>query len=134
MSQENVEIVRELYADWSKGDFRVGLELFDPELHFSIDGAVTPIPGEWRGVEGMREAWREQLSAWEHYRTGPIEHLMESGDQVAAFNRMHGRGRHSGAEADSRIWAAVFTFREGKITRLLLTDRQGALEAMGLRE
>ena len=134
MSQENVEVVRELYAGWSKGDFRVGLELFDPELHFAIDGAVTATPGEWRGVDGMREAWRELLSVWEDYRTGPIEHLLESGDQVVAFNRMHGRGRHSGAEADSRLWAAVFTFREGKIARLLLTDLQGALEAVGLQE
>ena len=82
----------------------------------------------------MREAWREGLSEWEQYRTGPIEHLIESGDHVAAFNRMHGRGKKSGIDTGSRLRAAVFTFREGKIVRLLLTDIQGALEAVGLRE
>ena len=134
MARENVEVVRELYASWSQGDFRARLDGFDEDLRFMLDGAITQTPGEWRGVEGMREAWREGLSAWEGYRSGPIEHLMESGDQVVAFNRMHGRGKHSGVETASRVWAAVFTFRQGKIVRLLLTDLRGALEAVGLRE
>jgi ketosteroid isomerase-like protein len=134
MSRENVDVVRALYAGWTTGDFRVGLDFFDPELVFIIDGAITPDPGEWHGVEGMREAWREQLGAWAEYRTGPIEHLLESRNQVVAFNRMHGRGRQSRIDADSRLVSAVFTFRQGKIVRLLLTNLQGALEAVGLRE
>ena len=134
MSRENVEVVRELYAGWSTGDFRVGLELFHTDLRFTIDGAITPTPGEWSGVEGMRDAWREGLGAWEDYRTGPIEHLIESRDVVVAFNRMHGRGKQSRIDTDSPLWAAVFTFREGKIARLMLTDLRGALEAVGLRE
>jgi ketosteroid isomerase-like protein len=134
MTRENVEVIRKLYAGWSRGDFRVGLEFFAPDLRFVIDGSITPTPGEWSGVEGMRDAWREGLTAWEDYRTGPIEHLIESEDQVAAFNHMHGRGKQSQIPTDSRLWAAVFTFREGKIAQLLLTDLQGALEAVGLRE
>jgi ketosteroid isomerase-like protein len=134
MSRENVEIVREVYAGWSEGDFRRGLEFFDQGLQFVVDGAVTPAPGEWVGVEGMREAWRELLSAFDWYRTGPIEHVLESGDQVAAFNRLHGLGKSSGVDAGSPLRAAVFTFREGKVVRLLLTDLRGALEAAGLSE
>jgi ketosteroid isomerase-like protein len=133
MSRENVEVVRELYARWTKGDFdEIGP--FAAELHFILDGSVSPIPGEWDGVEGMRRAWRENLNAWDDYRTGKIEHLLESGDSVVAFNRLHGRGKRSGIEADSRLAAAVFTFHDGKIVRLLLTDVKGALEAVGLRE
>ena len=134
MSRENVEVVRDLYAGWSEGDFRRRLESFDQDLQFVVDGTVTPTPGEWRGVEGMREAWREFLSSFEGYRTGPIEHVLESGDQVVAFNRLHGRGKRSGIDAGSPLRAAVFTFRRGTIVRLLLTDLQGALEAVGLRE
>jgi ketosteroid isomerase-like protein len=134
MSRENVEIVRELFAGWSTGDFRQ-VDFFDEDLEFIIDAAVTPTPGTWSGVEGMRSAWREQLSVWEEYRTGPIEHMLESGDDlVVAFNRLHGRGKSSGVSAHSNLWAAVFTFRKGKILRLLLTDLQGALDAVGLRE
>ena len=134
MSQAHLQVVRDLYAEWSQGNFRVGLDYFDPELRFVLDGAITPTPGEWHGVDGMRDAWREGLSTWDEYRTGPIEHLLESKDQVAAFNRMHGRGKRSGVDTDSRLWAAVFTFRDGKIVKLLLTDLAGALEAVGLRE
>jgi ketosteroid isomerase-like protein len=134
MSRENMEVVRELYAGWTVGDFAVGLGYFDPDLRFGIDDTITLTPGEWHGVEGMRDAWREQLTAWEGYRSGPIEHLLESGDQVVAFNRMHGRGKKSGIDAESRLVAAVFWFREGRIVRLLLTDMVGALEAVGLRE
>ena len=82
----------------------------------------------------MPSAWREQINAWDDYRTGEIEHLLESGDSVVAFNTLHGRGKHSRIEADSRLAAAVFTFRDGKIVRLLLTDLNGALEAVGLSE
>ena len=42
MSRENVEIVRELYAGWAKGDFRAGLDFFDRDLRFIIDAAITP--------------------------------------------------------------------------------------------
>jgi ketosteroid isomerase-like protein len=134
MPRENVEIVRELYAGWSEGDFRVGLEHFADDLRFVVDGAVSPSPGEWRGIEGMRKAWRENLSGWEGYRTGEIEHLLDSGDRVVAFHRLHGRGKQSGVEVDSRVWAAVFTFRDGKIVRLQTTDARGALDAVGLAE
>ena len=134
MPRENAEVVRELYEGWSRGEFRVGLEFFDPELRFVVDGSVTPTPGEWSGVDGMRDAWRDLLSAWEEYRTGPIEHLLESPDHVVAFNRLHGRGRRSGIDAVDHLRAAVFTFRAGRIVRLELTDVEGALAAVGLRE
>jgi ketosteroid isomerase-like protein len=134
MSQENVEIVRELYEGWTRGDFRVGLDHFGHDFRFIIDTVVSPTPGEWRGVDAMRKSWRQQLEPWDGYRTGPIEHLIESGDDVVALSRQHGRGKHSGVEIDSGVWAAVFSFRDGKIVRLLLTDLQGGLKAVGLSE
>ena len=70
-------------------------------------------------IRGQEEQWRQGLSPWK---------IVIEGD------RMYGRGRRSGIDADSPLWAAVFTFREAKIVRLLLTDLQGALEAVGLRE
>lgn len=134
MSQENLDVVRDIYAGWSEGDFRQGLDAFHPDLRFIISAAVSLSPGEWHGIDGMRDTWREGLRAWSGYRTGPIEHLLESGDEVVAFHRLHGTGKRSGLEADSRLWAAVFTFRDGKIARLLLTDVAGALAAVGLAE
>jgi ketosteroid isomerase-like protein len=129
---EHAEVVRQLFADWTRGDFGQGLAHFAPDLHFVVEGNVSPNPGEWDGVEGMRDAWRSQLSVWEDYRAGVIEHLLESGETVVAFNRLHGRGKHSGIDMESRLWAAIFEFRDGKVARLTLTDARGALERVGL--
>ena len=32
MSQENVEVVRRVYDEWGRGNFREGAELYDPHV------------------------------------------------------------------------------------------------------
>ncbi len=34
MSQENVEIVRGIYAEWERGNMKAGVEVLDPEIAF----------------------------------------------------------------------------------------------------
>ncbi len=81
----------------------------------------------------MAAVWGEALGAWDGFHTGPIEELIEAGDQIVVFNRLVARGRRSGVEVDAR-WGAVFTFRDGKITRFFLANCEEALEAAGLSE
>ena len=130
MSQENVEIVRELYAGWVRGDFSVGREHFDPDVEFA--NLWPPDRVSVRGAEAMREAWREFLTTWHDWRTGDIERLIDEGDRVTACHQIFGRVKHGQPEM-SRPGVAVFTFRDGKIVGLLLTDPDG-LEAAGLSE
>ena len=132
MSQENVEIVRRLYDQWVQGDFSAR-EPFDDELDFEIARSIFPDPVRAHGIDGMAKVWRATLQAWDDWHTGPIEELIEAGNHIVVFNRIWGRGRQSGAEVDAPR-AAVFTFRGRKIARLLLTDREHALEAAGLSE
>ena len=130
MSQENVEIVRRLYDEWARGDFSTR-EPFGDELDFEIRGFPDSVRA--RGIDGMAKVWREQLQAWDEWRTSHIEELIEAGEHIVVFNRIWGRGRHSGAEVEAAE-AALFTFRDGKIVRLLLTNREEALKAAGLSE
>jgi hypothetical protein len=53
MSQDNIEVVRELYAAWACDQFLASPELMDPEVEYvNPDGAVEP-----RGVQpGGRES------------------------------------------------------------------------------
>lgn len=53
MSEENVEIVRRLYASWERGDLDTG-EFFDVEIEHARIGSELPgIDGDWRGIDGL---------------------------------------------------------------------------------
>ena len=134
MSRENVEIVKGLYDEWSRGDFG-NREAFAEDLDFEMAGWALLQSGsvKARGIDGMAGVFREVMRGWDDFHTSPIEELFEKGDQVVVVNRVGGRGRISEVEVDSQR-AVVFTFREGKIARVLLTDREGALKAAGLPE
>ncbi len=134
MSAENVEVVRRIYDGWSRGDFD-DREAFAEDLDFEMSGWVLLQSGsvKARGIDGMAGVWREVLRGWDDFRTSPIEELIEAGDQIVVFSRIGGRGRISGVEVYSQR-GAVFTFQDGKIARLFLTDREEALEALGLSE
>ena len=47
MSQQNLDLVRSIYADWGHGAFS-STEWADPEIEFAIVGG--PDPGRWTGV------------------------------------------------------------------------------------
>jgi ketosteroid isomerase-like protein len=134
MSRENVDIVRRLYEHWLRGDFRAGTEAFDPDLDFEIDPAVAAAPVKVRGIAAMGQVWRENLEGWGDFRVGEIDQLVENEDRVIVFNRLQGRGRRSGAVVEQPDRAAIFTFRDGRIVSLRLTNRAGGLEAAGLSE
>ena len=135
MSRENVEIVRQLYEYWTRGDFRSGVEVFDPDIEFEIDESVTMGGAvKVRGLAEMGKAWRENLSGWGDFRVGEITRLVETDDGVIAFNRLEGRGRRSGIVVDQSDRAAIFRFRNNRIVGLRLTTATGAIEAAGLSE
>ena len=54
------------------------------------------IGGVYRGIEGVRQFWREWLAAWE---TVQFEYeLMDAGDRVVALIDQRMRGRSTGIE------------------------------------
>ena len=135
MSQENVEIVRSLYAMWERGDFS-SAEWAHPEIEFvSVDG---PAPGSWTGRAGMAEGWRDFLSAWEEFGIAPDEYLELDHERVLALVHVSGRGKTSGldlGEMRGKGAAALFHFSGGKVARLVFYwDRERALADLGLSE
>ena len=68
MAQENVEIVRRVYAGWAVGDFSEG-DVFDPEVEFEM--VDWPEAGRSRGLDAMRRTWQAALGAWEDFRAEP---------------------------------------------------------------
>jgi ketosteroid isomerase-like protein len=134
MSQQNVDLVRSIYAPWGLGDFR-SVEWADPEIEFEID--FGPASGRWNGVAAMGEAWRSFLGAWEDYRTEVDEYRELDDDRVLVLLHLIGRGKASGVQLDEiRTQAAnVFHVRDGKVTKLVLyADQARGLAELGLAE
>jgi ketosteroid isomerase-like protein len=135
MSQENVELVRSIYAPWGRGDFR-SVEWAHPEIEFVIVD-LGPGSGSWKGLSAMAEVWRAYLSAWEEYRTEVDEYRELDGERVLVLVHLSGRGKASGVQlGEIRTKAAnLFHVRGGKVTKLVLyVDRERGLADLGLSE
>jgi len=134
MSQENVEIVRSIYAAWGRGDFS-SIEWADPEIEYVVvDG---PEPGSWRGRAAMTETMRGILSAWENARIEADEYIHLNEERVLVLNHLSGRGKSSGLEVGQmkRNGAAVLHVRHGKVMRYVsYNDRDRALAELAQRE
>ena len=132
MSQENVDIVRSVYARWGEGDFRVGRELLAPNVT-TVWAQEFPTAGTYHGPEGHAIAMREWLSAWTDLRL-EAERFVDAGQSVVVPFKVWARGRDSGAEVERR-WAHVWTFEEGQVLRFEVhLDVEQALKAVGLAE
>ena len=115
-----------------RGDFAVEMAAYAPDVVLVIDYGVDRITAN--GIEDMREVWREQLTLWDSWSTGPIEELIEEGDHIVVAHSLRGRSKR-GLTIASDDAGAAFTFRDGRIARIVATEaRAKALEAVGLSD
>ena len=136
MSQENVEVVRGIYDAVARRDDMTPFEVYAEDIVWDISKArrniLTPRP-VYHGHEGVREFWRDALSAFGEVDF-EVEELIDAGDQVLAVIREREVGRASGVPVET-THLAVWTLAGGKVTQLqVFDDRQQAFEAAGLRE
>ncbi len=135
MSQENVDLVRSIYADWERGNFGE-THWMDPDIECQFIGD-TPSSGTSKGLDGIAAAWREWLSAWREFQVEADEYRELDKDRVLVLCRFAGRGKTSGLEI-GQMWtkgASLFHIRTGKVTELsLYTDHERALADLGFSE
>jgi ketosteroid isomerase-like protein len=131
VSRQNVDTVRTILEAFNRGDMRGFLDMCDPDIEWDLSQRLID-PETYHGHEGIEKFFEQQLEAWEEAPRMEVEDLMDAGDQVVAFVRVHGRGKGSGAAVDARI-AQVWTIRRERATRLqYYGDRTEALNAVGL--
>jgi ketosteroid isomerase-like protein len=134
MSQENLELVRSIFAAWERGDYS-SAEWAHPEIE--LVAADGPTPGSWTGVAAMAEAWRETLSAFEELLSEADEYRALDDERVLVLMHFSGRGKTSGLEVgDIHMKGAnLFHVRDGKVSRLVTYwDRERAFADLGLGE
>jgi ketosteroid isomerase-like protein len=132
MSEENVEIVREVYERWSEGDFGASLDLLDPHVVLvhepDFEGG-----GPSYGIEAVVAFTRGMLEAWTHF-TIEAEEIIPASDSVIVGVHQRGVGRGSGVATELHYFM-VWTFRGRKVIRFeSIRERTKALEAAGLSE
>ena len=130
MSEENVERLRAVYAEWAKGNFDVGREIFATEFAFEPQ---TPDERATLGRDDVEGHMREFLAQWREFRI-EAEEFADFGEAVLVTERQHGIGKSSGVETDQTFYS-VWTFRNGLVVRVRWdTSRASALGAAGLSE
>jgi len=132
MSQENVEIVRRIYADYVDRPEAVR-DLFAPDVeHDATDTA--PDVGVVRGIDAFDESLRTYFDSFEAFQV-EIEEVIHADERIVILAVVdEGRLRGSAAEVRNHRFH-VWTLSEGKAVRLSShLDRGQAFEAAGLAE
>jgi ketosteroid isomerase-like protein len=133
MSQENIEVVRQAYEAFNRGDIGVAVANIAPEFEYISTGVIPGMEEVYRGPEGLRRFlegfWAEFDDA-----QAEINEITEADDLVLVLLTLRGRGKRSGVEAGWSIFQ-LWTVRDGKaVGGQAFTSREDALEAAGLRE
>jgi ketosteroid isomerase-like protein len=132
MSQENVEVWRQLVDALVRGDRSAFLALSDPDYE------VVPFrdwpEGAVRGREAAWDFYAKATEAFEPFDADDAEVIDAEADKVVVHRGREVRGKASGADVEFDAWLVV-TFRDGKLCRdEWFTDHSEALEAAGLSE
>jgi ketosteroid isomerase-like protein len=139
MSEENVEIVRDLLDTFARRDHERAFDFYDPNIEWDAsrirEWGDVDTAGVYHGHDGVRAYWRRWLTAWKDLEF-EIEGILDGGDDVVALIRNQRQwGRHSGIETEMPPYGLVFSFRNGKVVRWVFYSTQtDALEAAGLSE
>jgi ketosteroid isomerase-like protein len=129
---ENLDLVRSIYAAWERGDFS---ESWWAHPEIELVRADRPERGSQTGVDGMAEAWRDFLGAWEELRVEANEYRELDDERLLVLAHWSGRGKTSGLELGEMRTksASLFHVQSGKVTRLVLyVEAERALADLGL--
>jgi ketosteroid isomerase-like protein len=131
MSQENVKLIRRMYAAFHRADFDAALAHFDPEVE--VDVSMRVDEGTGRGWDELRAIVTRWVGAWDDFRE-EIEEVRDLDSHVMVVSRQRGRAKGSGIEVETQ-YTVMYEISGRAITRMTVhTGPAEALEAAGLSE
>jgi ketosteroid isomerase-like protein len=132
MSQENVEIVRRIYASWAPGSSPAESDLLHPDIEW-VNPSDALEPGTRTGIDAFTSI-TEGLDDTIRDLRMDVERFIDAGGRVVVIATMRGQGSTSGVEIERRH-GSVWTIRDGKAVRFQwFYEPDEALEAAGLSE
>jgi len=132
MAVDRLDLVKQGYEAWNRGDRSWVLEHMSPEVEW-----VTPPEdldrGTYRGYAGVEEFWG-QWRASVGQLDFDIEKMEDVGGHVVVTARRSGKGEHSGLEISDKV-VQVFDFEGDTCVRVHeYYDRATALREIGAEE
>jgi ketosteroid isomerase-like protein len=125
MSEDNVELARQGYEAWNRGDVDWLLE------HMTEDVEVEPLRGVgefeqvYHGHEGWKKFWQGWRDAWSSIEIH-VNRLQDMGDHgVLALLRFDGVGKSSGAEVSMTV-SHWLQFRDGQVSAVRVLAPEAA--------
>jgi uncharacterized protein len=134
MSKENLEIVRDAFAAFDRGDLETWIGDWAEDIDYRAMEGAPDDHGPIHGRTELRAYVQDWLDMFDNFKSEPVELLEVGEDKVVAVHRVSGTAKQSGIESEM-TYAAVYTFRDGKVIRgREYETRDQALEAAELSE
>ena len=133
MSEENVEVVRQVYAAFAER----GVEGAIPFV--TEDAVIYSIPEwpddpEYHGHDGFRRLTRQWRENFDDFGI-ELQELHDGGDNVVALYVLTGQSRDFAIPMRMQIGAVFSGFKDGRVgQQRLFSNWKTALEAAGLSE
>jgi ketosteroid isomerase-like protein len=132
MSEENVEVVRQVVDSFNRGGVEAALRYFDPAINWVG-------PPEWledhlyEGHDGLRKLALQWNENFDEYRLDP-ERFIDGSDAVVVLLFLRGRIKGSAIPIDqAATW--VCQLRQGKVAHVqVYFSWEEGLDAAGLSE
>ena len=133
MSEENVEIVRDVTTRFATGDRESWREVLAEDVIWDTSATTLPQAGVYEGHSGVERYFIDWLGTWENPVYENVE-IIDAGDSVVVVFRLAGRGKASSVETEATFFG-VYEVKDGRIVRFRQYEtREEALEAAGLSE
>jgi len=111
----NVDLVREAFTAFMRGDVDRALELADPDI-VCLRAPPIPDPQTYHGRDGVLQMYADWTTDFDEFQMAALDAFEESG-KVFLDVAQRGVGKASGVEVSGRFWF-VFTVAGGRITRM----------------
>lgn len=128
-AQQNVELVRQAYAAYGRGDVAAVLACMSPHVEWEIpDVPALPFTGKRHGTDQVAEYFRLASELMQVRAFVPQEFIAQS-DKVIVLGHGAWTALATGQDFDSD-WVDVFTVRDGRIAAFReFMDAHVAVEA-----
>src|ERR1700746_1422044 len=133
MSQENVEVVQQIFDAFNSEDIDLILSFTHSDFEVEVPPDFSPEPDTYRGHDGMRRYWTSFQDAMEEIRFQP-ERLWDAGQVVVVVMHVTARGRQTAIPVEQRL-VGLWTIFDRKAVRVrVYGSHAGGLRCGGVLE